>query len=122
MSTHDPYAVTPRKRLTDKQRLQLFISEQGICCLCGHKIDGVKEMWDEHIDPLWLNGTNERSNRGVAHVSCARKKTAKEAGDRSKVRDVAEKHYGAHRAKTRPMPCGRRSPFKKRMDGSVVRR
>lgn len=119
---HNPYLVRERKPLTDKQMLKLFLEESGICCICGNKIDGVKEAWDEHIKPLWLDGTNDRKNRGVAHVKCARVKTDEEAGLRSKVRSVAEKHFGAHRPRFKPMPCGRRSPFKKKMDGSVVRR
>lgn len=119
---HNPYAVHERKPLTDKQRLKLFIEENGICCVCGFKIDGVKEAWDEHIKPLWRDGTNERKNRGVAHRKCARQKTDGEASDRAKVRSVAEKHFGAHRAEFKPMPCGRASPWKKKMNGKVVRR
>lgn len=120
--THDPYKVTPRKPLTNKQRLQLFIQHAGICCICGDKIDGVKDMWDEHVDPLWRTGTNDADNRRPAHTKCAREKTAKESQDRAKGRDMAEYHYGAKRAKTKPMPCGRRSKFKKKMNGQVVER
>lgn len=119
--THNPYSIHSRRSLTSKQLLQLFIAEDGICCVCSAKIDGVKQAWDEHIDPLWLNGTNARENRGVAHVRCARVKSAAETRDRSKIRSTAEKHFGAHRS-SRPMPCGRRSRLKKKMDGTVVRR
>ena len=121
MTIHNPYSVHSRKPLTDKQRLQLFIDEGGICCICGAKIDGVKSAWDEHIDPLWLSGTNARENRGVAHAKCARVKSAGESKDRAKVRSTSEKHFGAHRS-SRPMPGSRRSRFKKRMDGTVVER
>lgn len=120
--THDPYRVTPRKPLTPKQRLELFIRHDGLCCICGGKIDGVKEMWDEHVNPLWLSGDNSAENRAPAHAKCARAKTSNEAGERSKGRSVAEGHFGAKRAKTRPLPCGRRSKFKKKMDGTVVKR
>lgn len=120
--THNPYSVEPRKPLTDKQRLEMFIRHKGICCICHLKIDGVHEMWDEHINPLWLDGDNSAENRAPAHVACARKKTAAEATERAKGRSVAEAHFGAKRTKTRPMPCGRRSRFKKKMDGSVVER
>ena len=119
---HDPYEVHPRKSLTPKQKLQLFLDEKGVCCICGFKIDSVKDAWDEHRDPLWLNGTNERKNRGVAHYKCARKKTDEEASLRAKSRSVAEKHFGAHTAKTKAMPFGRKSKWKKRMDGTIVKR
>lgn len=119
---HDPYSVHPRKALTPQQKLKLFIAEGGMCCVCGQKIDGVKQAWDEHIKPLWLDGTNAPENRGVAHAKCARQKTDAEATIRSKVRAVAEKHMGARTTKTRPMPCGRKSPFKRKVNGEIVRR
>lgn len=118
---HDPYRVEPRKRLTDKQRLEMFVRHDGRCCICGGKIDGVHEMWDEHVNPLWLNGDNSAENRAPAHVRCARTKTAAEATKRAKGRDVAERHFGAKRSK-RPMPFGRRSGKKRKMDGSIVDR
>jgi len=118
--THNPYAVTPRKPLTPKQRMKMFLAHDGICCICGFKIDGVREAWDEHVDPLWLNGTNDEKNRRPAHAKCARQKTAMEAGQRSKDEAVAERHFGARKRAT--MPGSRNSPWKRKMDGSVVRR
>lgn len=118
---HDPYYVEPRKPLTNRQRLEMFLRHKGVCCLCGTKIDAVRDMWDEHINPLWLNGDNSAENRAPAHMRCAKEKTAKESGERAKIRRVAEAHYGAKRSKT-PMPCGRRSKWKRKFDGSIVPR
>lgn len=118
--THDPYAVTPRKKLTPKQRLKLFIARNGKCCICGGKIDGVKDRWiDEHIIPLADGGDNDADNRGIAHVSCARAKTIKEATDRAKHRSAAERHFGAKRS---VMPGSRTSRWKKKMNGQTVLR
>lgn len=117
---HDPYYVTPRRPLTPAQKLKMFLANDGICCLCGHKIDGVKQAWDEHVDPLWLNGTNDLANRKPAHEVCARGKTAAEAHDRAKDRSVSAKHFGA---KKRPTMAGSRgSKWKKKMNGTVERR
>lgn len=116
--THDPYAVEKRKPLTSKQRAQLFVEHDGVCCICHHKIDSVRDMWDEHVNPLWLNGDNAASNRAPAHVECARVKTAREAKTRAKGRRIAEKHMGARKAK-RPMPGSRASRWKKKLDGTV---
>ena len=122
MPLPSPYSVTPRKPLTDKQRLQQFIDHKGRCCICGATIDGVREKWiDEHELSLWLDGGNELENRGVAHQRCARIKTEKEARDRGHVRRVAEQHLGAKRAK-RPMPGSKASKWKKKMSGEVVPR
>lgn len=97
--THDPYRVEPRKHLTAKQRMELFVRHGGVCCICGGKIDGVRERWiDEHKSPLWRDGTNDQENRAPAHERCAKIKTADEATARSKGREVAEKHFGARKA------------------------
>jgi 5-methylcytosine-specific restriction protein A len=125
-----PYSVTPRKPLTPKQRLQMFLDHNGICCLCGHKIDGVRERWiDEHELALWLGSLSEEdrerlnatSNRGPAHERCATIKTAKEATDRARGRKAAERHFGAKRPK-KVMQGSRRSPWKKKLNGPAVRR
>ena len=121
MMVHDPYAVEPRKPLTAKQKLQMFVKSKGVCCICGGQINGVKETWDEHVNPLWLAGDNSAPNRAPAHAKCARAKTAAEATERASIRRKAEKHFGAHRS-ANPMPCGRKSKWKKKMDGSVVPR
>lgn len=106
---HDPYEVTKRKPLTKKERMQLFLDCKGLCCLCGGNIafkewidltaEEIQQLRfiDEHRAPLWRNGTNDKENRGVAHVTCATEKTRAEATDRAKGRRIAEKHYGAAR-------------------------
>lgn len=119
---HNPYAVEPRRRMTAKQKVEMFVRHGGVCCICGHKINSVHEAWDEHINPLWLDGDNGADNRAPAHEKCAREKTGREARVRSGVRAVAEKHMGARTAKTRPMPGSKKSPWKKKMDGTVERR
>ena len=66
--------TTPRKPLTPRERLSLFEKEKGLCCICGLKIVGA--FIDEHRTPLALGGSNDMSNRGVAHPKCAAVKTA----------------------------------------------
>lgn len=119
---HDPYKVEKRKALTPKQRAKLFIDRKGICCWCGGKIK-VGEPWiDEHWNPLWRNGDNADSNRGVAHTHCAKEKTKQEATARAKGRRVAAKHMGAWQSKGKPMPGTKRSGWKKKLNGQVERR
>lgn len=97
---HDPYRVDPRKPLTPKQKLEMFIAAGGVCCICGGKINGVREAWDEHVNPLWLSGDNSAPNRAPAHEKCARMKTAGEATTRAKIRQTAERHFGAKKPKS----------------------
>ena len=114
---HDPYAVEPRKPLSAKQKAQMFLDAGGICCICGCKIDGVKQAWDEHINPLWLNGDNSAPNRAPAHEKCARTKSAKETETRSKIRSTAEKHMGAKTIKGRPLLGTKASGWRHRFKG-----
>jgi len=118
----DPYRVERRKPLTDKERVELFVSHDGTCCICGGKIR-VGERWiDEHVEPLWRSGTNDADNRAPAHLACAREKTRGEATDRAKARRLAAKHLGAHAKKGPAMAGTKRSKWKKKMNGETVRR
>jgi 5-methylcytosine-specific restriction endonuclease McrA len=118
---HDPYSVTPRKKLTPKQRLQLFLEHSGRCFLCRQPIQVGQSYTIEHVLPLALGGSNEWENLAPVHNSCASEKTRKEATERAKGRRIAEKHFGSRQSK-RPMPGSKASKYKRKMDGTVVRR
>lgn len=119
---HDPFSVTKRKSFGPKERMRIFQMNDGICWMCKLPIDRLHERWiAEHIQPLALDGTNDDSNLGVTHEKCAKLKTAKEAVDRAKGRRIAAKHFGAKKSK-RPMMGSRASGWKRKMNGSVVRR
>lgn len=68
--------TTKRKPLTPTQRLALFERKKGICCVCGLKICG--KFIDEHWRALGLGGSNDLSNRDIAHPACADIKTRKQ--------------------------------------------
>ena len=116
--------TTPRKSLTPTQRLKMFENHKGICILCSTRINA-GDLWiDEHIIPLGLGGTNEFDNRGPAHKACADAKTHGEAGDIAtiaKAKRAKMKHLGISESRT-PMPFGKKSPWKKKFDGTIVRR
>ena len=73
-----PVCTTERKPLTRLQRSELHKREQGLCCRCGLWVDPAKTWIDEHKTALALGGSNDMSNRGVAHVECAAFKTLTE--------------------------------------------
>lgn len=119
----NPFSNIKRRPLTTLQRAKLFAEHDGICVICHHKIDGVRERWiDEHIIPLSRGGTNEWDNRGPAHERCAREKTKSDNSGAAKDKRVFAKHIGARVHKSRPMPGSRASPWKKKMDGTVEKR
>jgi 5-methylcytosine-specific restriction endonuclease McrA len=115
--------VPGRRKLSTKQRLRIFEQAGGRCHVCGLKIQ-VGEPWDlDHIIALALGGEDVDENLAPVHAkTCHRAKTS--GGDVpaiAKAKRREARHKGAYRSK-RPMPGGRDSPWKRKMDGKVVRR
>jgi 5-methylcytosine-specific restriction endonuclease McrA len=111
-----------RKRLTTSQRVEIFTSTGGVCHICGGRISGGQAWEVEHVIPLALGGLDKPQNMRPAHPICHREKTSVDAGDTARAKRREAKHIGAKAPSRRPMPGSRASRFKKRMDGTVVRR
>jgi len=97
--------------------------KKGLCAACTKKIDAGKG-WDiDHILPLALGGTNEPHNLQILCRSCHRSKTSLSDIPRiAKTKRLKARHLGARAPSTRVIPGSRHSPWKRKMDGSVVRR
>ncbi|QRM28259.1 HNH endonuclease signature motif containing protein [Microvirga sp. VF16] len=114
--------TTRRRKLTPRQRLAIWERARGICVLCEQPIDGVRERWIiEHIRALELGGLDEPDNMGPAHETCGLRKTQDDHRRAAKAKKQKIQHLGAAQSK-RPMPCGRQSRWKKRLDGTIVPR
>ena len=114
--------TTRRARLSPSVRLAIGERAKGVCVLCEQRIDGVRERWIiEHIRALELGGEDEPGNMGPAHETCARVKTRDDHHCAAKAKRQKIRHLGAGKAK-RPLPCGRQSRWKKKIDGTVVPR
>lgn len=114
--------MTARRSISTKERVRLFMLHGGTCHLCGGKI-GVGEAWDvSHDIPLELGGADDDANRLLAHRKCHRAHTASvDVPAIAKAKRREARHIGAKRT-ARPMPGSRASGWKRRMDGTVVRR
>lgn len=114
--------TTQRRKLTPRQRLVIWERARGICVLCEQQIDGVRERWIiEHIRALELGGQDDPDNMGPAHEICANVKTRDDHHRAAKAKRQKIRHLGASQTK-RPLPCGRQSRWKRKMDGTVVPR
>jgi len=114
---------TRRPVFSTSFRLNLFLKRKGTCASCSQKIDAGK-AWDiDHILPLALGGMNEPNNLQILCKPCHQAKTTKDDIPRiAKTKRLKARHLGARSPSTRPLPGSRRSPWKRKLDGSVVRR
>ena len=90
-----------RRSIRNATRVRIFFNAEGICHLCGLKIDAPKQRWDvEHVKPLSMGGADTEANMRPAHVECHAEKTAAEAGPRAKADAAGAKHLGIRRPST----------------------
>lgn len=110
-----------RKSISTKKRVLVFQTHNGICHICGGKI-GVGEAWElEHVIPLAMGGEDEESNWRPAHIKCHKAKTKTDVASVAKAKRREAHHLGAKKSKS-PLPFGRGSKLKRKMDGTVVER
>jgi hypothetical protein len=114
--------TTQRTALSPQRRLQVWERTGGRCVICGHLIDGMRERWiAEHLRALELGGADHLNNMGPAHEACAWRKTKDDHRRAAQAKRQKIRHLGAERSR-RPLPCGRKSRFKKKLSGEVVPR
>ena len=111
-----------RVRITAKMRADIFLRHDGVCHMCRMKVIPGDE-WDvSHEIPLEAGGKDDASNWLVAHRKCHRVHTATvDAPLIAKVKRIHQRHIGAKRPKG-TIPGSRNSKWKRKMDGTVVRR
>lgn len=111
-----------RRCISTKERASIFLAAGGRCHLCGGAI-GATEAWDvEHVIPLAQGGEDGGDNLRPAHRKCHKAKTAQDATDTARAKRREASHRGWKAPSVRPLPFGKRSAFKKKLDGTIVRR
>jgi len=100
-----------RRSISKATRARVFLDADGICHLCGLRIDAPKQRWEvEHVKPLSMGGTDDRVNLRPAHVECHAVKTAGEAAPRAKADRAGAKHLGIRPPSRLKGPAFRRAP------------
>lgn len=115
------FPETKRSKFSTKRRLEIFVKHGGQCYLCESNIRP-GETWEvEHILPVGLGGDNTDENLRPAHTKCHKSKTKKDVGSMRKADRIRAKHFGAKEKKS-SMPGSKKSGWKRKMDGTVVKR
>jgi 5-methylcytosine-specific restriction endonuclease McrA len=104
-------------------RLALFLDRKGTCQACHITIQA-GQAWDiDHIIPLALGGTNEPNNLQILCRTCHREKTNQsDIPCIAKTKRLKAKHLGARSSAYQPIAGSKSSPWKRKLDGNVVRR
>jgi 5-methylcytosine-specific restriction protein A len=111
-----------RMEFPARVKVQAFRLAQGRCVHCTVKLGPGWVEYDHRVSDE-MGGTPALENCEVLCVPCHRAKTAQDAGHLARAKRREAKHLGAQtKNRSRPIPGSRASPWKKRMNGQVLRR
>lgn len=114
---------TDDSRIPDYIRVRVMQKAGDKCAKCTRKInEGLKGEVD-HIIPLIVGGGHRESNLQLLCVACHKGKTKLDQKVKARSAKYRRRNLvDAKKSKGRPMPGSVASGWKKKMDGSVVRR
>jgi 5-methylcytosine-specific restriction endonuclease McrA len=112
--------TTKRGHLSAKRKLSIWEREHGKCMICEAKLTTGRFIF-EHVIALEMGGTDTDDNIRLTCKGCATEKTKKDHSQAAHAKRRKASVLGMKQSKT-PLPFGRGSKFKKKMDGTVVRR
>jgi hypothetical protein len=105
-----------RKRHSTAERESALEAADGICCLCDMPIEPGQDWELHHVDEPFHHGGDEVA---PAHFRCHKIETRENTLPLVvKTRHQRQRHNGSFETKT-PLSCGRKSPWKKKIDGTV---
>lgn len=112
-----------RRHLGQRERIRIFEAARGVCAICGGKIHA-GQAWDAHHEiELAIGGEDGGDNLVPAHAECHRRHTAEVSVPRvAKTLRQHAKHIGAAPKSRNPLPFGKGSRFRKKLNGEVVKR
>jgi 5-methylcytosine-specific restriction protein A len=111
-----------RRSLATRERLDLYLAAHGRCQRCGWALAPGTRWEIDHVIPLALGGRDQADNLQVLCTACHGGKTHRiDVPAIAKTARIRARHLGA-RTSRRPLPGGRRSRWKKTIDGRVLER
>lgn len=111
-----------RRYLTDKEKAEMVLAQQGRCACCGEKLQPPNIEFD-HTVAGWLVDHKDKPDRAICATPCHRNKTRGDVKRIAKAKRLHRSWFGEQKPKRKTIasrPFDRR--WRKRMDGSVVPR
>ena len=106
-----------------RTKLNEWRAAGGCCRDCGRKLYAADRKEFDHDKPVWDHGTNDQSNCRLRCGWCHDEKTHRVEAPQRAERDRHQKRAAGAKAPSRnPLPGGRKSGWKKKINGEVVRR
>ena len=116
-------APTKRRSMSKARRVRIFLSRNGICCICTRQIRQGEAWIIEHPDAVALGGSDNDEDLHPAHEKCRRVKDKDDAAKIAKRNRIIDSGYvGEGKRKMRPMPGSRASGWKRTFRYGWVRR
>ena len=112
--------TTKRGNLSARRKLAIWEREHGKCMICSQKLL-VGNFIFEHVRALALAGSDEDENIRLTCKACATEKTKEDMKQITKAKRTKSSTLGLKQSKT-PLPFGKNSKFKKKLDGTIVSR
>ncbi len=113
-----------RREFPAKVKVAAFERSGGLCERCKARL-GPGNVEYDHVLADWLGGEPTLENCEALCRACHRGpggKTAQDVKVIAKAKRVGRSHIGAAPKSRNPLPGGKSSGWRKRMDGTVVRR
>lgn len=112
---------TPDTPVPPRVKLRVFEKHGGVCHRAGRKIRP-GEPWDtDHVVALINGGENRETNLAPCLKDKHKEKTAEDVAIKSQTYKTKKAHWGIRSKKSR-WPYGKDSPWRKKVNGVVVRR
>jgi 5-methylcytosine-specific restriction enzyme A len=109
-----------RKEFSTRTKELAWQRADSKCEGCGALLTTGKFHYD-HKTPDGLTGANDLSNCAVICLACHKHKTREDVGNIAKAKRRHARDIGANTSR-QPLPGGKRSKWKKKLDGTVVLR
>jgi len=112
--------TTKRGNLSQRRKLAIWEREHGKCMICSVKLRTGHFIF-EHVRALELGGSDTDENIRLTCKACATEKTKGDHSRAAKAKRAKSSTLGLKESKT-PLPYGKNSKWKKKLNGTIVAR